>query len=564
MNGNGEVNSLTQSDNSILLQTEHLTIGFENNGGFSKVVDNISFHLGHGEILGVVGESGSGKTMTALAIMGLLSKEAKISSGSITFDNKDLLKLSREEFRKLKGNQISMIFQEPMTSLNPVMTVGRQMEEMLLLHEKGLNKQDRKVRVQIGLQEAELGDVESIYHKYPHQLSGGMRQRVMIAMAMICKPKLLIADEPTTALDVTIQATILKLIQSMNQKYGTSVILVSHDLGVIKKICSRALVMQNGVIVEQGATSELFLDPKNEYTKKLIAAMPAVLLEKEKETKKEINKEVEISNEAEIKIEAKVNIVKEQEQKDKEQKSLNILEVNHLNVYYEEKTVNVFAKKQKKQVVYDVNLHINQGEILGIVGESGSGKSTLAKSIAHLIPDREGEITLNTTNPQMVFQDPYGSLNPVKRVDWILEEPLKLVGGYSKKERKEKVAKILKDIGLNENYGKRYLSQLSGGQRQRVAIGVALIQNSKLIILDEPVSALDVTVQSQILELLRKLRKEYDLSYLFISHDLNVIYLLCDRVCVMHQGRIVETADIKELFHSPKHPYTKKLLEAVI
>ncbi|MDF2611332.1 MAG: transporter ATP-binding protein [Lachnospiraceae bacterium] len=543
---------MTHSEQKVLLKVEHLTTGFVNKGELAKVVDDISFHLVKGEILGIVGESGSGKTMTALSIMGLLSKEARIPGGSIAFEDRDLLKLSGEEFRKLKGNQISMIFQEPMTSLNPVMTVGRQIEEMLLLHEKGLSEKERKERTMEALREAELGNGETVYPKYPHQLSGGMRQRVMIAMAMICRPKLLIADEPTTALDVTIQGTILNLIQSMNQKYGTAVILISHDLSVIKKICARALVMQDGVIVEQGTTHELFLNPRNDYTKKLIAAMPSVLLD-QREITKEVEKKVERTDDIE-KIEAIT-------------KNLgidNILEVNHLNVYYEEVTQNILAKKRKKQVVYDATLHMRRGEILGIVGESGSGKSTIAKSIVGLIPDRDGAIVLNTVKPQMVFQDPYGSLNPVKRVDWILEEPLKLAGGYSKKERKEKVAKILKDIGLQEKHGRRFLSQLSGGQRQRVAIGVALIQNSKLIVLDEPVSALDVTVQSQILELLRSLRKEYDLSYLFISHDLNVIYLLCDRVCVMHQGRIVETADMKELFHSPKHPYTKKLLEAVI
>ncbi|MDF2474269.1 MAG: transporter ATP-binding protein [Anaerocolumna sp.] len=543
---------MTHSERKVLLKVEHLTTGFVNKGELAKVVDDISFYLEKGEILGIVGESGSGKTMTALSIMGLLSKEARILGGSIAFEDRDLLKLSGEEFRKLKGNQISMIFQEPMTSLNPVMTVGRQIEEMLLLHEKGLSEKERKERTMEALREAELGNGETIYTKYPHQLSGGMRQRVMIAMAMICRPKLLIADEPTTALDVTIQGTILNLIQSMNQKYGTAVILISHDLSVIKKICARALVMQDGVIVEQGTTHELFLNPRNDYTKKLIAAMPSVLLD-QREITKEVEKKVERTDDIE-KIEAITKNIGID----------NILEVNHLNVYYEEVTQNILAKRRKKQVVYDATLHMRRGEILGIVGESGSGKSTIAKSIVGLIPDRDGAIVLNTVKPQMVFQDPYGSLNPVKRVDWILEEPLKLAGGYSKKERKEKVAKILKDIGLQEKHGRRFLSQLSGGQRQRVAIGVALIQNSKLIVLDEPVSALDVTVQSQILELLRSLRKEYDLSYLFISHDLNVIYLLCDRVCVMHQGRIVETADMRELFHSPKHPYTKKLLEAVI
>lgn len=583
---------MKQDENKVLLDVEHLTIAFKQNGDLLNVVNDISFQIKTGEILGIVGESGSGKTMTSLSIMGLLSKEATIPSGSITFEGRDLLKLDGEEYRKLKGNQMAMIFQEPMTSLNPVMTVGYQIEEMLLLHEKGLDEKERKAKTIEALQEAGLGDAEIIYKKYPHQLSGGMRQRAMIAMAMICKPKLLIADEPTTALDVTIQAKILELIQRMSEKYGIAVILISHDLGVIKKICSRAIVMQNGIIVEQGTVHELFLKPEKDYTKKLIASMPSVTIRRQEDEAIEENETIEkievIEKSEQIKQNevVEINIFTEQNEEiekyqvinenkviDKEEEAKDqskqvseeiILEVNNLNVFYEENTKNLFSKKHKKQVVHDVSLHLKRGEILGIVGESGSGKSTLAKAIVGLIKDRTGEIHLKDLKPQMVFQDPYGSLNPVKRVNWILEEPLKLAGGYSKKERKEKVAKILNDIGLQEKHGTRYLSQLSGGQRQRVAIGVALIQNSKLIVLDEPVSALDVTVQAQILELLKKLQQEYELSYLFISHDLNVIYLLCDRVSVMFQGKIVETATVKELFNNPNHPYSKKLLKSIV
>lgn len=550
-----EVSGLEQNEKTFLLTAEHITIGFPHKGEMNKVVNDVSFRLREGEILGIVGESGSGKTVTALAIMGLLNiktttyktplfpKEATILEGSLLFEDKELLKIKPEEFRRLKGKQISMIFQEPMSSLNPVMTIGYQVEEMLVLHETELNQMERKEKTLTALREADLQDVETIYNQYPHQLSGGMRQRVMIAMAMICNPKLLIADEPTTALDVTIQKKILKLIKKMSETHGTSVILISHDLGVIRNICTRACVMQDGKIVEEGFVEELFTNPSKDYTKKLIAAMPG-------RGKKSVKS-----------IEAMLENHKDKlEQLGQE----NILEVQNLNIYYTDTPSKPFEKKKKKQVVENVSLTLAHGEVLGIVGESGCGKSTLAKAIVGLIEEKTGGIILNSSKPQMVFQDPYGSLNPAKKVSWILEEPLKLVGGYNKKERKAKVLQTLSEVGLEGNYSERYLSQLSGGQRQRVAIGVALIQNSKFIVLDEPVSALDVTVQAQILDLLKKLQKEYDLSYLFISHDLNVIYQMCDRVCVMYQGKIVETATIEELYHNPQHPYTTKLLEAAL
>ncbi|MDU6265915.1 MAG: ABC transporter ATP-binding protein [Anaerocolumna aminovalerica] len=560
--------------NHPLIKVKDVTIGFRDKGSVSKVTDKVSFQLGKGEILGVVGESGSGKTMTALAIMGLLSKDAEVLEGSILFEHKDLLKLKQEELRKINGNQISMIFQEPMTSLNPVITIGHQIEEMLLLHEPELHSDERKKRVLEALQEADLKDPESLFYKYPHQLSGGMRQRVMIAMAMICSPKVLIADEPTTALDVTIQAKILKLIKKLNKDHGTSVILISHDLGVIKSICKRALVMQDGKIVEEGTVEEIFSDPVKDYTKKLLAAMPGREKKKlyneaaEKETYQGHSKKLEVESTKKAErdcTEAETEAKRKSEIKEvRNTDEVTILEVHDLDVFYEENVKKVFAKKKLKKVVNKVSLSVKYGEVLGIVGESGSGKSTLAKAITGLIKDVSGEIKLKDKKPQMVFQDPYGSLNPAKKVSWILEEPLRIAGGYTRQERKEKVLQILKEVGLKEKLGERYLSQLSGGQRQRVAIGAAIIQNSRLIVLDEPVSALDVTVQAQILELLKKLREEHDLSYLFISHDLNVIYQMCDRVCVMYQGEIVETADAWDLFHQPNHPYSKKLLETMV
>lgn len=523
-----------QEKEDVLIRAEGLTIGFPVKKEKNTVVNNISFLLRPGEILGLVGESGSGKTMTALAIAGLLPEAAKVFEGKLMFFGENLLTLKPREIRRLKGTEISMIFQEPMTSLNPVMKVGYQIEEMLILHEKELNKEQRKEKVYAALEEAGLVEVKELYHKYPHQLSGGMRQRVMIAMAMICKPKLLIADEPTTALDVTIQEQILKLLLKLQKEHNTAILLISHDLGVIRHICKRALVMKEGIIVEEGPVEELFTTPKNSYTKELLEAV--LVIDRREATKVETT---------EIKTE-------------------NILSVKELEVSYEENAKGFLKGKTYKQVVKKVSLHLLKGESLGIVGESGCGKTTLAKAVLGLVDNWSGDIKLQEKAPRMVFQDPYQSLNPSKKIGWILEEPLKLSKSLGKAERQKKVDNILLRIGLTTAYKDRYLSQLSGGQRQRIAIGAALIQNSKFIVLDEPVSALDVTVQAQILDLLKELREEYKLSYLFISHDLNVIHKMCDRVCVMYQGEIVEDASVTALFNEPSHPYSKKLLEAVL
>lgn len=518
-------------EDKALLSVEHIRIEFHKKNKVKTVVDDLSFTLNKGEILGIVGESGSGKTMTALAIMDLLHPNARVS-GSIKFNDKDLFQLKKEELRKMKGREIAMIFQEPMTSLNPLLTIGYQIEEMLMIHENLKSRGKLNERVLTALTDAGLIEPEILYHKYPHELSGGMRQRVMIAMAMILKPKILIADEPTTALDVTIQKKILELIKKLNVEYGISVILISHDLGVIKTICKKALVMKDGKIVEMGHVNDLFLNPKKEYTKKLIDAMPTI-------------KKGLIHN-------TTVN------------KHETILKCNNLNVFYEVKSGKLFQGKKKKHVVKNVSLELKVGETLGIVGESGCGKSSLAKAIVGLNKDVTGQIKYEIVKPQMVFQDPYGSLNPMKKIEWILEEPLLIAGIKDKELRQEKVDQVLLEVGLTTEHKQRYISELSGGQRQRVAIGVALIQNSKLIVLDEPVSALDVTVQAQILSLLKKLQREHNLSYLFISHDLNVIYQMCDRICVMYMGEIVETGTLYDIYENPQNDYTKKLLASIL
>lgn len=542
-----------------LLSIEHLSIGFENNGDFTSAVEDISFSVSEGEILGIVGESGSGKSVTALSILRLLSKEGRISKGSISFQGNDILGIKEEEMQKLRGSSISMVFQEPMTSLNPVQTIRVQLEEVLLLHEN-LDTEERKRRIIEMLKEVGLQEEEALLKKYPHELSGGMRQRVMLAMAMLCKPKLLIADEPTTALDVTIQAKILKLLKKINQQYGTTILLISHNLGVIRSICNRGIVMHQGKIEEAGTIEELFLRPQKEYTKSLLQAVSKEVVRKEKrkaKSKAENNLEINAINKVEInEVNKKVNKVEEE--------SDSILTVTDLQVFYEQKKEKLFSKKEWKEVVKGVTFTMRRGEILGVVGESGCGKSSLVKAVAHLQHHVKGKIELNTARPQMVFQDPYSSLNPAKKIGWLLEEPLRLQKKLSKSERKSKVNKMLEKVGLSAEYADRYPSDLSGGQRQRIAIAMAVIMNHEFIILDEPVSALDVTIQAQILELLMQLQQEFQLSYLFISHDMSVIQKICDRVLVMYEGNIVEMGKTKEIFDHPQHEYTIKLLSAVL
>lgn len=517
----------TPKTEKVLLDVSNLTVSFTHDKQEHQVLHGISFELYEGEILGLIGESGSGKTMTSLAIADLLSPEAVVS-GNICFDGQQLTELSAEQLRELKGTSMSMIFQEPMTSLNPLLTIGFQVEEVLKIHHKVIENGYKSAVLEM-LKEVGLPNVETLYDKYPHQLSGGQRQRVMIAMAMICRSKLLIADEPTTALDATTQVQIIDLIKKLNQHYGTAVIVISHNLGIVKNLCRRALVMHNGLIVESATVKELFENPQHEYTKKLLNAIP----------------HMEISNEQ---SECRSNPA--------------VLEIENLNAFYPENQRRLFKPKIRKQVVFDVSFMLKQGEVLGIVGESGSGKSTLAKTIVGLQDDYTGTIKHYTSRPQMVFQDPYGSLNSAYNVGWILEEPLRIIGGYTPKQRQQMVLEMLNQVGLEPKHANRYLSQLSGGQRQRVSIANALMLNSKLLVLDEPVSALDVTVQSQILDLLQELKQRYKLSYLFISHDLRVIYRMCDYVCVMYKGKIVEKAPVEQLYNNPQHEYTKLLLNA--
>ena len=508
-----------------LVEIKDLTISFPEGDSTFEAVKNVSFNVNEGEIVGVVGESGSGKSMSALALMGLLKKDAQIPNGEILFRGENLLTMKPEERRKLQGSEMAMVFQEPMTSLNPVMKIGKQVGESLKLH-TDLSKEEIHKRVVAALEDVGLTDAEAICEKYPHELSGGMRQRVMIALATVCSPSLIVADEPTTALDVIVQAQILRLLKKIHEEKNTSILFISHDLNVIKEICTRVIVMYKGEIVEEGETREVLLRPKHDYTKHLVASIPQL-----------------------------VETVESEEE---------VLRLENLNVYYDIKN-GLFAKKGQKQVIHNVNLSAHDGEILGVVGESGCGKSTLCKTILGLHDKYEGTVWIKEgMHPQMVFQDPFSSLNPAKSIGWILEEPLKIRGIKDKKKRKEMVDSMLEAVGLDASYANRKPRELSGGQRQRISIGTALMMESRLIIADEPVSALDVTVQSQILNLLLKLHEERNMTILFISHDLNIVRKICRRVMVIYKGEIVETGMAGDVYESPSHPYTKLLLDSIV
>jgi len=510
-----------------MLEVRDLNIEFHDHSKPETVVYDVDLILEEGDIVGIVGESGSGKTMSALAICGLLSRHDMEKRGQILFQGKELLTCSRQEMRELQGDDIAIIFQEPMTSLNPVKKIGWQVEEALRIH-TNLTKEERYERAIWALTEAELPEPEKVYEQYPHELSGGMRQRVMIAAAIVCRPKILIADEPTTALDVTIQAEIIELLQKLNREYKTAILFISHDLSLVRKLCHRVMVMQNGYVVEQGNTEDIFCNPKEEYTRKLIASIPDC--SKEKTERNFSGEEV-------------------------------VLAVKDIHAGYIS-SAGVFGKKQEKKVLKGVDFELHKGEVLGLVGESGCGKSTLAKVILGLNQRYTGQVNFTAGSIQMVFQDPYSSLNPRRKIGWIMEEPLKVKGGYTKEERREKVLQMLEKVGLEKELADRYPSQLSGGQRQRVSIGLALMSDPKVLVADEPVSALDVTIQAQILELLKRLQEEMGLAILFISHDLRVVYELCDRVIILKDGDIVEEGIPSKLYREYKHPYTGQLLKA--
>jgi peptide/nickel transport system ATP-binding protein len=569
--------------NDSLLNVKNLSIGF---GEDVNVVKNISFTVPMGKTIGIVGESGSGKSITSLAIMQLLPVKGKITSGEISYNLKgdtiDIASQSNTQMQKIRGNEIAMIFQEPMTSLNPVFTCGYQVMEMILAHQK-ISKSDAKAKTIALFNEVKLPRAESIFNQYPHQLSGGQKQRVMIAMALSCDPKLLIADEPTTALDVTVQKTILELLKEMQKEREMSILFITHDLGVIYELANEVIVMNSGEIVEQGATQQVFHHPKHPYTMGLIACKPPLevrysklptvkdflSLDKTSETwKNDFLSGITLTKESRIQAHQKLYA------------QTPLLSVKNIKTYFPNKKNWLGKITEYVKAVDDVTFDVYPGETLGLIGESGCGKTTIGRTILRLNKAESGEVLYNGKDVlgmnkeellsfrkevQIIFQDPYSSLNPRKSIGEAILEPIKVHQLITDpKEARERVFYLLEKVGLSRADYQKYPHQFSGGQRQRISIARTLALDPKFIVCDESVSALDVSVQAQVLNLLNELKAEFNLTYIFISHDLSVIKYMCDRMIVMNQnGKIEEQGDCDLIYQNPQSDYTKKLINAI-
>ena len=584
-----------KDEKNIILSVRNLTVEFATEDGVVHAVNNVSFDLYKGETLGIVGESGSGKSVTSMSLLSLIQDPGKITHGEIIFHSKeygkiDLLQISKKQMRSLRGDEIAMIFQEPMSSLNPVYTCGNQVMETLLLHEKLSRKEAKKRTIEI-FKKVKIPKPELTFNKYPHELSGGQLQRVMIAMALTCKPSILIADEPTTALDVTVQSRILEILQELRYDQNTSTIFITHDLGVVAEVADRVIVMYKGNVIESGSVWDIYSNPSHPYTKGLLACRPRLELKlKVLPTVTDFmitDAEGFISSISNAKFnsvgEALLNNYQSEEEhraitlKKLEQKP--ILEIKNLSTEYVSKKGLFRRQTRITKAVDNVSFEVYPGETLGLVGGSGCGKTTLGKSILRLIEPSSGEIIFDSQklrdlsgrqmrairkDIQIIFQDPYASLNPRISIGEAIVEPMRVHKLYDNdKERKEKAIELLELVNLSATYFHRYPHEFSGGQRQRICIARALALNPKFIICDESVSALDVSVQAQVLNLLNRLKEKFKLTFIFISHDLAVVKFIADRILVMNKGKIEEINYSEDIYNKPQSEYTKELINSI-
>ena len=551
-----------------ILSVAGLSVAFRNDAGWQTVVRDIAFDVAANETVALVGESGSGKSVTALSVMGLNAATTSRVTGSIRLNGSDLLTLSEQDYRKVRGNEVAMIFQEPMTSLNPVHTIGAQVAEALMSH-RNLSSGEARAETLRLLERVRIPAAASRYHEYPHQFSGGMRQRVMIAMALACRPKLLIADEPTTALDVTIQAQILGLIKELQDEEGMSVLFITHDMGVVAEIADRTVVMYDGQVVEKGTTEDIFLRAEHPYTRGLLSSVPKLGSMKAMARPLRFPIVDRATGEARQPVETALTVRYDDKP---------LLEVSGLTTRFEVRKGILGKVQARVHAVENVSFQLHAGETLALVGESGCGKSTTGRSVLRLIEPLSGSVRLGDTEiltlsapdmreqrrrMQMIFQDPFASLNPRMTVGASIAQPMVVNGMASGSAAADRVAELLRKVGLTPDMASRFPHEFSGGQRQRVCIARALAVEPSLIVADEAVSALDVSVKAQVVNLMLDLQEQMGLAYLFISHDMAVVERVSHRVAVMYLGEIVEIGPRAEIFGNPQHPYTRRLLDAV-